>query len=731
MYLVGIPHQAPQDPCDSYGDCVSNSVVYIRANPNHSLYLGDSFSVPLSVTTGPNTTGYTVSWSYDSLVFTKSGDTFTVAGNETGTFPIAESVTFTGSAFSSTLTVSESVTIIQLSIALQTRLVNVTDSHGFVERNLDGSFYYNDTFCDSWTATFPFASARTDIRINVTSIPSPALRVLNYSADPLGRTGRFCYVVEASSAHKPYSVILVARAINWQGVSIALRDGSQPFAVVQYEPQFTAYSYMEFRNSTASSSLRRPWVLLVRYDGNDPGYSYVGDNNTLPFNGSATFEERAYFDNFTFTSLSYQPSNIAGAFTYNVINSTGSLRCRWINGGGSAVLEGDRRIQKYVFEVEPSSLSPFLDQGFVYQNVTMTGRWTHEAGFALKMNYWLVPFLWSGRVNVVSVGSSGQSLPDTLISITVQNPSPLDQWLTSNFVHVFGDDPQTLRAFQEDLYLTNQTMTFTGKGALSLLFNQTSLVPPRISITAGGVKQSGNFTFVPVLVNSTIMSAPDAFTGPVYYANATIPLWTYNMFQGSLAFLPVSTTMDQPTAFLELVNNGTSGWFAGNTTAPQTPSAFASQEYGFWPMGENLTVYANLQGGGVDLLGVQKAGPSEYQATFSIEPWSGGIDSVQLVESGRTIENISSLNPSAYPSPLPQGLTGLYELTYPATGQDVKAVFTNIWGTKTTIDLGTAGAAAPSFNLIPETTVAAFGIAGIAWLIVSGALKTRKANVHQ
>ena len=132
--------------------------------------------------------------------------------------------------FTSTLTTAQSVTIVPLVISLHARLVNVTGSHGFVERNLDGSFYHNDTFCDSWTATFPFASARTDVRVNVTSIPSHALRVLNYSADSLGRTGRFCYVVEASSAYKPYSVILVARAISWQGVSIALRDGGQPFA---------------------------------------------------------------------------------------------------------------------------------------------------------------------------------------------------------------------------------------------------------------------------------------------------------------------------------------------------------------------------------------------------------------------------------------------------------------------------------------------------------------------
>ena len=185
----------PHDPCDSYGDCVSSSVTYVRANPDQTLYLGDSFSVPLSITSGPNSTGYSVSWSYDSSVFDRSGNTFMVVGNQTGTFSIAASVSFANSS----LTTSQSVTVIPLIVSLHTQLINVTDSHGLVDRNLDGSFYQNDSFCDSWSAAFQFAAQRTDIKINVTSV-ARSLRVLNYSSDPLGRTGRFCYEVGAAAA---------------------------------------------------------------------------------------------------------------------------------------------------------------------------------------------------------------------------------------------------------------------------------------------------------------------------------------------------------------------------------------------------------------------------------------------------------------------------------------------------------------------------------------------------
>jgi hypothetical protein len=624
--------------------------------------------------------------------------------------------------------VSEQVAIIQLVIVPRYSIANVTDTtSGFVSRNLDGSFYQSDAFCVNWTASFKFSDVRKDIVVNVTGYLPAYLREI--SANSTGRAGMVCYTVKTDAPYHNAVLAMNFNAFNWKDVSIAHVSRPVPFAVVRYDPQFTTYSYMEFRNSTAPSSLRRPWVLFVMYDGNEPGYFYAGNSNTRPFNGSETLAERTYFDNFTLASLSYQPFDSSGVFLFHVTNSTGQMRYGWNNQGRSAVLEGDRRIEKYVFEANPSSLAPLLSQGFIYQNVTMHGCWTHEGGCYLRQSYWLVPYIWSGRVNVVSVDSNGDTIPSTPLSITIHNPSPIDEWLTSNFEHVFGDDPQALRAFEEDLYPTNQTMTFTGEGTLSILLNQTSLGPPQISITAGGVTLGGNFTFVPTFVNSTIMSVPNAFNGTVFYSNATIPLWSFNMIQGSLSFLPVSTAIDQPRAFLELVNNGSSGWITGSTTEPQTPSAFASQEYGFWPMGENLTVYANLQGGGVDLLGVQRVGPSEYQATFSIEPWSGGIASVRLVEDGRVVENLSALNPSAYPSPLPQGLTGLYSISYPATGKDVKAVFTNVWGAKTVIDLGTSTGPAPLVSFVPETTAAAFGIAGIFWLVVSGLLKMRRMCV--
>jgi hypothetical protein len=104
---LGLSH----DLCDLHGDCVSSSVVHIRSNPDYSFYAGDSFSILLHVVARPNTTGYLDSWSHDRSVFVRSEDTFTVSRNETGTFPVAASVSFFNSAFNSALTFSSWSTV--------------------------------------------------------------------------------------------------------------------------------------------------------------------------------------------------------------------------------------------------------------------------------------------------------------------------------------------------------------------------------------------------------------------------------------------------------------------------------------------------------------------------------------------------------------------------------------------------------------------------------------------
>ncbi len=353
-FTFASPHHSASDPCDAYGDCISTSMTYLRSNPDHTLYLGDSFSISLSVKTGPNTTGYSTSWSFDTSVFERSGGTFTVAGNTTGTFTITATVTFTGSMlvgnttqpFTSSLSSSQTVTIIQLAITLKVDLVNVTDTYGLVERNPDGSFYRNDSFCVGWNATFQFSSSRPDITINMT-VPSTLnstspLLVVNSTST--GRCGTTCFRVGAAAAYKPYDLTLAFMALNWENTSLANQGSAVPFAVVRYSPMFTTFTYMDY-NEKLPTAYERPFVTLVRYAGNSPGYTYAGDANTGPFSAANSTGERALVTDFSFRTVGYNMTlNPSSVLPFNVtrvgisfIYSSSSPRSGSSSGGTSSL----------------------------------------------------------------------------------------------------------------------------------------------------------------------------------------------------------------------------------------------------------------------------------------------------------------------------------------------------------------------------------------------------------
>ncbi len=80
--------QTLADPCDNYGDCVSSSITYIRSNPDHTLYLGDEFTVSLSVVPGSGSascgSGCSESWSGQLARMTWSYDNTAFHANATG-----------------------------------------------------------------------------------------------------------------------------------------------------------------------------------------------------------------------------------------------------------------------------------------------------------------------------------------------------------------------------------------------------------------------------------------------------------------------------------------------------------------------------------------------------------------------------------------------------------------------------------------------------------------------
>jgi hypothetical protein len=190
---------------------------------------------------------------------------------------------------------------------------NVTDSYGNTLRNPDGSLYRNDSFRISWAASFLFSDLRIDIPVNVTSLNPPNLRTVNVTTNKLGRNGTLLYQVSAGSPYGPFQVTLQAEALNWRGQLLGERTSAQPFTVVQYSPYFKEFTYMDY-NFENSSSYERPFVTLVRYDGNRPGYTYAGDANTRPFDALNSTGERAMVNDFSFSTEGWNLTLSAGGW---------------------------------------------------------------------------------------------------------------------------------------------------------------------------------------------------------------------------------------------------------------------------------------------------------------------------------------------------------------------------------------------------------------------------------
>jgi hypothetical protein len=167
---------------------------------------------------------------------------------------------------------------------------NVTNSLHQVLRNPDGSFYHEDEFIVNYTYSFLFMQQRPDIKVVVEPQFNPSfVKLTSYSNS--SSTGYFLFTV-ANSTGTSNSITLTAKAFNYQGACSAQRRKISPSPSSTTHPYFKYFTYMEY-NSANSSGYERPFVTLIRYDGNNPGYSYGGNANTAPITAVNDTHERA------------------------------------------------------------------------------------------------------------------------------------------------------------------------------------------------------------------------------------------------------------------------------------------------------------------------------------------------------------------------------------------------------------------------------------------------------
>jgi hypothetical protein len=638
---LGASNHGPHDPCDSYGDCITYSISpSTHSNPDGTYYPGDVFTFNLAVTAGPNTTGYSTSWSFDSGEFSMSGETFSITGNKTGTFSVSATVSFdvdvNGTVIVSKLTATESVRVIQLVLSVSYGMVNATDpTTGFVLRNPDGSFFHNDSFCVQWSASFEFSGARDDIFVNATgSLPAYLAEV---SANSTGRSGTICYSIRLDAPYHNSTLIVNFNAFNWVNVSIAHSPGPVPFAVVRYSPKFASFTYMEYNAEIAdganASSYERPFATLIRYGGNAPGYNYSGDSNTAPFLAGNSTGERALINNYTFVTDGFNPvfyENQASPFRFG-FNDDGQVQVNITstNKTTSALMDWGHRVVKYYFSAPASDFRKLAPIGIEYLNVTERLYSRNFAGGdydVVNSSYRYEPVFYDGYLVFHALDRYGDPDPNVNVTVTVLNPNPLGSYLTRKVVSTFGNDSQVLRSFRKDLYVANATAEvlrplLARDGTWEFAINQTNLEmegepPSAVQVTVIGHGSTFTYFFSNAFSLYVIPGLPvQSGSGVFDWRNVTVYTFGQSLQFGSM---PLTFNFSTPTQFLSW--SGPPDWNGAFLPPAAEPGSYSL----YYPFlyGRNNSVVVNLVGGGASAASTAQ-GASVY-TTIYLNPPSGG-----------------------------------------------------------------------------------------------------------
>jgi hypothetical protein len=718
----------------------------IRDNPDGTYYPGDSFQIivhpHVQLSGNDSLVGISYSWSYDSSVFSASGSStnkafaiFPNAAPGTYTVTVSAKATFvyyvngTAHFFTVTSSTSQSLTIVKFTLILDSGLVNVTDSEGCVVRNPDGTFYRGDSFGILYNATFRWQNQRADIGI-VTTIQYNKTAVYEYGQNAT----EFLFNVTAVASPAIYNFTLNATATNSYGERIGTNVSTVQVAVVAYRPMFTSMTYVDYNNLN-SSAYRRPFVTLVRYDGNRPNYSSPGGQTWGAFAAANSTGERALIDNFTSSTegwgvhANFVSSNLAHDVAYR-LNMGLDLRTSSLNRTLSScrqVFDWSNRVQKYYFTANWRSILNYTSKGIIYFNTTLTA-WSGSfpyLGNDLRLfntSYLHEPVYYNGLVIFRTYNGLGKT--DTSVSnitIKVFNPNPLNQFLMSQLTARFGNDPSVERAFKRDLYAANSSMTLrpyqVKNGAWYFLVNQTNLSTtsdasqPTYTVSVVGnttgmatysfvpefpyAKFSGqsgqvsayNFTYQTVGSFSTILVSntsfnpapfPD-FTG--YYADP----------RGSLVALPMNFTSPAnftyggALSYLLWSYNKSTPFFVTTTVPGQI-----SKEYALtW--GQNETVPICVGGCLFGLASPPTSiGATAYQVTPILIQMTGGATQVWVENDLGAVLASESL-PSTYPlvgSFAPPGFVGLQTLEFnlPTGSSSLSLFVRNSWGAVAELD---------------------------------------------
>jgi hypothetical protein len=718
----------------------------INVNPGGTYYPGDRFQIlvypHVQLNGSDSLVGITYSWFYDPGVFSASGTTtskvFAILPNATaGTYTITISATGTfvyyinGTAhsFSVTSSTSQSVTVVRFVLDLASRLVNVTDSCGCVTRNPDGTFYGGDGFGIHYNSTFGWQKQRTDIGVATT------IRYNRTAFLELGQNStEFLFNVTRTASPEIYQLVLNATATNSYGERIGTNISTVYVAVVAYRPMFTYMTYMDYDNLN-SSAYRRPFVTLVRYDGNRPNYSSPGGQTWNAFAAANSTGERALIDNFTFSTMGWgvRAIFVSGNVTQDLTYTSGSgldLGIKSLNETLSScrqVFIWSHRVQKYYFSADWYRILDYTSKGTIYFNTTITA-WSRNfpyQGNDLRLfntSYLHQPIYYNGILIFRAYNGYGKpDLSAVNVTIRVVNPSPLDPYLLSELRVRFGSDPSVERAFMHDLYEANSSMTLRPyqekNGALYFLLNQTNVATtdnasqPIYTVSVlGNTTGEGMYSFAPGFpyakfsgpsgvfsvynfTYQTVGSFSSLLVSNESFAPAPFPDLTgyYADPRGSLVALPMNFT--DPANFTYGGSTSYLLWSYNKSTSFYTTTTIPGpigKEYAMvW--GQNTTVPVCIGGCLFGLASPPQAiGAAACQITPILSEMTGGATQVWVKNNFGTLLDNESL-PSTFPligSFAPPGFVGIQALEFdlPNNSTSISLIVKNSWGAVAELD---------------------------------------------
>lgn len=607
---------------------------------------------------------------------------------------------------------------------IESRLSNVSDTYGNNLRNPDGTFYSLDEFKIQYDALI----------VGGNQLPSSVLFAFNIAyphnllSEIANGSGYAIFVILPGATIGPNNVTISASIFNSADNSNRTLPilSNEPFAVVRYSPHFTHLTYMDY-NELSSSSYERAFIVLLRYDGNSPGYSYVGDANTDPFGGSNMTGERAIVNNFTFSTTGWSISA-----NLSIVNDSMDVVTLLPHPGlglkvgdhnhtkGPDVITWANRVQKFYFLSDVQQIKTYVSSDSIsYFNVTVDASYSaryHSIIFRandFSASYLYEPIFFNGYLLFKSHGGALANFTVTVIS---ENPSPLDARLNLETSSIFGNDSQVLNSLGKDLYPANSTTVLKPRISNSTewlyLINQTNLALPSMGeLPHFTISVEGNTGFTEY--NYQPNNPPYYLSSPTTYYNhssrnitydayvyyslfeledlpSSFPftsLMGYNLIQPSvgenLILQPLNFSFTFPIAYLlRTYGNASAPFFVTNEPGNLTNS---------FPMifGENQTteIFPYFAGGGViglDGNPVALDGGTSYQVSLLMGNESGGASYVWIVnDRGQVLYN-ESLPPSSLSvsSLGASGDAGEITFRFPvaSTNNSVTIYVENAWG---------------------------------------------------